>query len=268
MHIRIVEHEAPYTLEVCEVHEDGGDVTLVPIINRWIQLAIDIKRVPSSLESRSFFRTLAKDMRALTTTNKIYSWFFLHKPPGLRIRIHLASVHPALSTLIHKVATWDYEWMQGLSFESYFGHAELVSGAYPVDLGALLMASASEYCRALLANRQATRTDWPLFTVHYLDHFLADRWLVWEALGRLERLREYPFRPSDIKQRRQSLMSPKGLLARVRRAPQPASPGFQASTALLQSLNYIYNQWLLNVASQKQVLSVARQLAMPELLKK
>ncbi len=103
MKIKRVEHEATYSLEVLEVRNDSGDVVVVPIVNRWIQISIRLKRAPRRDEGRLFLLTLATSIGALAKAGHIGKWFFLHKDPGLRIRIEIVEAERNMSmTLRHK----------------------------------------------------------------------------------------------------------------------------------------------------------------------
>ncbi|MCP5058194.1 MAG: hypothetical protein GY937_15930 [bacterium] len=268
MKIVRVQHEEPLRLGVFHA-ADGNDGALdIPLVNDWLQLGLEVRHIPSLKEQTEFFFALRNLRRDLERRDLVEAWFFLHKPPGLRLRFKADGPPEALiETLLLAQGQWKWSWLGARVFDSYFEQRELLSGAFQDDVNRLLTAASDAYMEALISGSRCTAGRWSEFSIAFLDCHLNDRWLVWEALGRFARLRGTPLEGASAQrdQPAATLCDPSDFEALLPLLAAPRSAGFEASTTLLQCLNYIYNLWALDLPTQQQILAEAREACRPEL---
>jgi hypothetical protein len=254
--------ERTYSLSLYDVFDaSGAKVVSVPVVNGWVQASIPLRRLPTSQESRGFFSVLGTNASRMHRRGLVSSWFFLHKPPGLLIRFETADAASLLRDLIPMLDDCGGTWVGRYAFDSYFEQRELLSEAYGYEAYKVLLTSCTEYCRAVASGRAGTLGQWTDFLAVYLAYYLQDPWLVWEALGRFQRLRQQTQDAAIPSHhvRRNRLVSPSRLMAQLARCVVPEqSIGFEASTTLLMCLNYILNQWGICQQVQRRILHDAR----------
>jgi hypothetical protein len=270
MELRRLGGEESFSLDLFEVQlRSGASRTLVPIVDRWLQLSIEVRAIPSAEEGKRFFQRLTALTTRVRARKLIRHWFFVHKPPGLLVRLELLQMELALTELIPKIDALAERWMGAIDFDSYLAHRELFGGAFPLEVHRILSISAEHYCLALRRNSTAEVETWADFTLTFLGLFVNDRWHIWEALGRFERFVQQRLRPAASRPRKSRLLSPAALFEGLRRQPRPrASSGFEASVAMLQCLNYIYNQWLVDPTAQRVIIRIAREKSCPEIARR
>lgn len=261
-HAALLRPREDFRLEIVRLGPDRRRaVADVPVVNGWVQVNLPVRRVPSRREERAFFAALARLTGRLRRARLLAGWYFVHKPPGLRLRFRAARRPEALvAALDRALERWRFGWAGRRAFDSYFEQRELLAGLGDDTADRILCASAAAVVEAVAGGRRTDLDAWARFTVAFLERFLADRWLVWEALGRFERLRGGGPRRSPAAP---PPHDPERLLARLPRAR--AGSGFAASTALLACLNYLYNQWALDAPAQGAVVGRARRLTAPDL---
>lgn len=235
----------------------------IPIVNGWAQIELEVKRAPNSSQQLEFFASLASLRDALTSLGSLKTWYFLHKSPGLKLRFRIDQGEcEALNCILDRLAAWRWSWLGQIRFGSFFDQTELLGGFHRDDIDALLTASANVYLDSISHSQQADRAAWAIFTVGFLSTFISDRWIVWETLGRFLRLRGSALAADVTVQ--DVFADPHPILARIRDF-QIIQPGFEASVSLLQCLNYIFNMWAIDAASQSAILEQARNLVRPEI---
>ncbi len=244
--------------------------TAVPIVNGWAQANLRIRRPPSQAEQRLFFSQVESLVQSLRSQQLVKNWYYLHKPPGLILRFE-STVDPiALVRQIHvdfRRSVASFEWSTELTFASYFEQRELLWD-YGRDVAdAILTLGADVRVCAIRENATGTLEQWATFTVNFLNHFLHDEWWVWEALGRFQRLRGCEPSTSDTPPHdAHAWLDPMPILPMLATCTPNLPDGFRASVTVLVCLNYLYNQWALDVEMQRLVLARARQLTQPELV--
>lgn len=254
-----------FSFGLFHLQSDGKIIGAIPIINGWTQLELEVITVPNDAAQIAFFQHISTLVDNLTAADDLVAWYFLHKPPGLKLRFQFARDHVAgLTRIVETIADWRWPWLGRTSFGSFFDQAELLGGFHRQDVDALLTTSANVYVQSLLHHRRVGGVDWSIFVVDFFKAILSDDWIVWEALGRFQRLRERGIirhgRAGD------DFADPRAMLPLVKDF-RPVQPGFEASVSLLQSLNYIFNMWAIDEASQSAILEEARGLVRPELVK-
>ena len=270
-HTTLLHPEERFTLALVRVSDASGRARVdVPFVSGWAQLNIPVLRVPRAAEQAAFFSTLARLLRRLRRASLIDHWFLLHKAPGLRLRFRSRERGELLArALVEQGEALRASWTGTLGFDSYFEQRELLSGYFEEMVGNVLSLSSDSLVQSVLRARHGDEEGWTRFTVAFLHHFLGDRWWVWEALGRFERMRGV--RRAGRSHKASSspawkLYDPSRLLqALLREKAAAVPPGFAASTTLLVCLNSIFNQWELEADVQSRVLQKARQVTSPEL---
>jgi hypothetical protein len=249
----------------------GKPIARVPVVDGWLQLDAVVKRVPDADEERVLFAQFA----ALRDARGGGDWFFVHKPPGLRMRFKLGDDRThEVSVILECISGCRPAWLGNLTFGSFFAQAELLDARYRATVDAILGAAANELIDVAMARNGSTSIDaWANFALHFLEHFIGDRWFAWEALGRFHRLRSQPV-PGDLQNqaeaaRQRTMHDPRGIIQRfTRHSAMQQSAGFGASIALLQTLNYIFNMWAVDGIAQNAVLARARTFSAPELTRR
>ena len=259
--------EEPWRLEIFDIQDDDDTpIAKAPLVNGWLQISLEITHVPSLEAQHVFLAAVRQVVAALRQRGCLDAWFFVHKEPGLRLRFKMAGdLGEAIAGVVAALATWDWDWLGSIAFDSYFEQRELLSAYFESDVNALLTLSADCYVESALTGACGNLDAWAAFTLAFLRHFAPDEWLVWEALGRFIRLRGAPWREASAASRIDFSSCPKTLQQRLSAMLPIAQPGFDASTTLLQCLNYIYNQWALNLTAQQMILAEARRRTEPEI---
>ena len=249
--------------ELCIVRMKSSSRELsIPIVGQWLEFQMEARRLPDPGEVRYFFEQLAEligDMRGLVPGLR---WYFLHKPPGLKLRFRVGDPdEDILDKLLSRVLAWSFPWQGQLGLGSVFDQAELLSAPYRESLETLLTIAADEHLRSVREERLCREEDWAEFIVDLLCRFDLDHWLVHEALGRLVRIRSTILRKASAAP--VALHDPTAMLTR----PLPESPpGLGASVSLLQALNLMLNVWAVGAPAQSRILELARASVRPALL--
>ena len=234
----------------------------VPLVDEWLELQLALREVPAAAHRRAFFAALGELCTTIRARLPQLHWYFLHKPPGLKLRFRVGAPDvELLDTILSAVANWNFSWLETSALGSFFDQAELLAFPYRTDVERFLTHAAD--CHVLQAKdaSEVLETDWADVLVMLLERIGLDTWLAYEALSRLGRLRS-----TDVARGPQSgepLCDPHILLA----TDLPRfSPGFEASVSLLQGLNLLFNIWGVSSAAQSRILALACDRTRPELL--
>jgi hypothetical protein len=251
-----------FSLNLYHLVSSGDNIVgSIPVINGWVQIELQVKRTPNPSEETAFFHKLAALRDIVAERGYLSAWYFLHKPPGLKLRLRIdRDEGGGLNCILNELSTWEWTWLGRIDFGSFFDQHELLSGLHRVDIDRLLTISADAYLDSISSRLEIDRTGWATFAVGFLGTFIADAWLVWEALGRFLRMRVKGVAPNGDAS--DAFADPRLILARIN-GIRPLKPGFEASVSLLQCLNYIFNMWAIDAASQLRILEQARDLVRP-----
>lgn len=234
----------------------------VPVVDGWIELQMALLRVPDAAESRAFFAALDGLCTELRQSRAAMRWYFLHKPPGLKLRFKLGVPDAAvLGALFETVLGWRFGWIEADALGSVFDQAELLPALFRDDVERLLTRAADGHVAAVLADRRGSEEGWADFLAMLLVELGLDGWLAHQALARLRRLRSAPLAARAAAG--PPLFDPSSLLAEPL---APVSPGFTASVALLQAINLMFNLWAVDAAAQARILDRAIAGTRPSLL--
>jgi len=239
----------------------AGDA-VVPVVDGWVQVSLAAARIPEDGEARATLETVQRSVGDWRAAGVASAWFFLRKAPGLKVRMRLRDVSgDAVAAIAREVADWRFAWCAGVAFDSVFGQRELLA-AVPEDVSAeILSASADAFVAALGDAGPGTLEDWAAFVASFLSGTLGDEWIAWEAAGRFSLMRDRAFGGDTV------VAPPRGperLTDALAQVPFDPPPGYLASTAFLQTLNYIFNQWAVDGPAQAAILTGARALLRPD----
>jgi hypothetical protein len=249
-----------FELLLIEIQHGVGTLR-VPLVDKWLEIQLAMVRVPEAEERVSFFKALGALVAELRVAAPELRWYFLHKPPGLKLRFHNSAADPAtVGAIVEKVSYWNFSWAPAVAIGSVFDQAELMASPYRRDVEALLTLAADCHLEAAIAGHRCAETAWADFLTALLEAIGLDRWLAYEALARLRRLRAVELSPAAAGT---ALLDPAPMLAHS--LPQFAS-GFEASVSLLQGLNLLLNIWGIDGATQLAILDAACAATRPALL--
>jgi hypothetical protein len=249
-----------FELLLIEIQHGVGTLR-VPLVDRWLEIQLAMVRVPEAEERVSFFKALGDLVAELRVAAPELRWYFLHKPPGLKLRFHNSAADPAtVGAIVEKVSYWNFSWAPAVAIGSVFDQAELMASPYRRDVETLLTLAADCHLEAAIAGRRCAETAWADFLTALLEAIGLDRWLTYEALARLRRLRAVELSPAAAET---ALLDPAPMLEHS--LPQFAS-GFEASVSLLQGLNLLLNIWGIDGATQLVILDAACTATRPALL--
>lgn len=242
-------------------HADAGSATPIDVamVDGWLQIDVPVTRVPTPPEARDYFEHLGQVVGEAREAGLLRRWTFVHKHPGLRLRFAATPGSDAGQLIARLHAAFPARaWTGVAEFAAYFEQRELLCGLGE-DATEILCRSADVRIASARAGTTADVPTWAGFTVAFLYRYLPDTWWVWEALARFMRLRGGDGGASE---HGPALGDPRPLLAVL---PSTTAAGFEASVALLTCLNYLYNQWGLDLGAQRRVLRLASDLTRPEL---
>lgn len=250
-----------FELALFSVRTPAGTMR-VPVVDGWIELQMALLRVPEAQESRAFFAALGRLRAVLREMRPGMRWYFLHKPPGLKLRFRVGMPDSALlEKLIGTVLGWRLPWLRAAGLGSVFDQAELLPAVFRTDAERLLSLAADEYLAAAVAGRHCPEEAWSDFLIGLLGRLGLDTWLAHEALARLLRLRSVDLANRDAIA--EPPLDPSGMLA----APLgELTPGFAASVSALQTLNLTFNIWGIDAAAQTRNLERACAATRPSLM--
>jgi hypothetical protein len=272
--------EQSYSLSLYELFDEQGDLlTRIPVVNDWIQLSIELNALPEHSEQLDFFDSLRQMVDSRQSRSLFDAWYFLHKPPGLLLRFHkIASAKPPEMLIDHIVSAltqWDFKWMGDCYFDSYLEQRELLSGFDQAYVNRLLTASADTFLDACLRDTTSGKagahkqriTAWVDFVCQFLHFYIEDQWQAWEALKRFATMRKQLIKQSGQQAAIPSapLYNPVSLINNLKQLDYIPKQGFEVSTSLLQCLNYLFNQWALDLPVQNQILAQAMVTLRPEI---
>ncbi len=253
-------------IQVFEIRDHDGNCRVkIPLIDGWAQASIEVKRPLSIAEQARFFRFLKGLVVPWQKGGLIRSWYFIHKDPGLRLRFRVGNKRDRLLTeLAQAFGTFRFDWSGDVYFDSFLEQRELFSSLRQTEVEKLLWISSETHLESVAHRLLADEDHWSHFTVDFLGTFLQDSWWVWEALGRMQRLRRTTILQNIKKPSRQVLHDPSQMLQRVQRLRlAPKASVFPMSMSLLCCLNYIFNQWAISEKTQRNILDKARELTQP-----
>jgi hypothetical protein len=249
--------------ELCLVSMKSPTATLrVPLVDHWLEIQLALRRVPDAAEGRHFFASLEMLVGKARDLLPAMQYYFLHKPPGLKLRFRVGEPDgELLDAILSEVLGWRFDWIEGVGLGSVFDQEELLPATYRDAAEALLTLSADRLLASARERMCCSEADWAAFAVDLLCRIGLDRWLVYEALSRLGRLRAVPLKAALAPET--PLFDPRPMLA----GPLPDFPaGFEASVSLLQVLNLLFNIWAVDAGRQTRILEAARDSTRPSLL--
>lgn len=250
-----------FELQLIEIQHGAGTLR-VPLVDKWLEIQLALVRVPEGEERISFFEALGALVADLRMAAPDLRWYFLHKPPGLKLRFHNNAVDPSMvRAIVEKVSHWNFSWAPAVAIGSVFDQAELMASPYRRDVEALLTLAADCHLVAAIEGHRCGENAWSDFLTALLGAIGLDCWLVYEALARLRRLRSVDLSPAAAAGT--TLLDPAPMLSHS--LPQFA-PGFEASASLLQGLNLLLNIWGIDGATQLAILDAACAATRPALL--
>jgi hypothetical protein len=260
----IVEH---FDLALFDIELETGRVN-VPVVGGWVEIQMALASVPDHEQRLAFALALAGTCTMLRRRTPSLRWYFLHKPPGLKLRFKVGTPQAGLlEELVSGIVGWRFEWIGVTAFGSVFDQAELSPQVFRPDAERLLDSAADQQLAAVIDDRRASVEDWATFLVRLLRRLALDDWLAYEALSRLHRLRRVDIGleagvdvDGDESQREEPLLDPSGILECLHDAFEP---GFAASVSLLQTLNLMFNTWGLDARTQASILRSARAMTRP-----
>jgi hypothetical protein len=241
-----------FELVLVTLRSPAGSIR-IPLVDEWLELQLSMRRVPDRQERNAFF----SDLRGLCCKVRVrlpdLRWYFLHKPPGLKLRFRVGRPdEELLDSIMSGVLGWNWPWLHAVAIGSYFDQAELNAFPYRADVERLLTYAADCHLEHSHEELGAFESEWADVAVALLERVGLDTWLAYEALARLGRLRA-----TDLAQDQASeepLSDPRGLLAGD--LPRFAV-GFEASLSFLQGLNLLFNIWGVNGTTQSRILTLA-----------
>jgi len=241
----------------------------VPVVNQWVQMELEVSRVPNRVESRRLMAALQKVRRALT--HEVLAWQFAHKDPGilLRFRLRDGREEVGVSTLEKLRPKLETSWIRVRSYGSFIEQRELIGDQSLSAFESFLSMSCQEAVRSRSGGQQVSEEIWAKFMVDLGNRLTKDQWWTHECLCRLLRLRAMILQRSTSKRRWRGA-DPRRVLGRVLGDLQkgggiPDSQWLVRESTLALLFSYVFNHWGVSLEAQQRILEAAVEMTRPEL---
>ncbi len=160
-------------LKIAEYQKSKMNTYQIPVVDYWIQLTLPVLREPNPAESQDFSKKIRNLYKTLQRKKIICSWYFLHKPPGLKIRFKANPQTTAACTLylLKELQKIKLRWLGLGTFDSFIDQRELFFGFNTECQEILLSLSAASSLDATIKQSKSDIEGWAYFTVQFFLFF-------------------------------------------------------------------------------------------------
>lgn len=246
-----------YQLACYEVEGFGK----IPVVDGWIQFSLSAHYIPNLAEQEQALKAFAALANQAKKNNLIYYWHFLRKAPGIKLRFQIVSIE-ALAWLANEVSNQSWQWLAQIEADSIFAQRELLNAHYPQSYAVILDLAATQITQTIPAKNPYDLAQWVELVCYFIQAYVPDTWLAWEALGRFEQMRSQAIKHTN---NLQSYYSVESFLIHLKiiDLAKLVQQDKALLTGTLMLLNYVFNIWGIDAITQDAILAQARNRLRP-----